>query len=214
METEKLIDALSADLSPAPSRQVSRGIVRVAVLGALVSLALVIWWLGLRADLMDAVQGPMLWIKATYAALLGLGGYLALERLSRPAGTGRNGAMLAGAILVVLLAAGAFQLTTTAPGARMELWMGNSARRCPVYILLLALPLLAGTLLTLRRFAPTRLAMAGGAAGLLAGGVAATAYGLHCPETSVAFLATWYSLGVLLSTGLGAAAGPWVLRWR
>ena len=214
METEKLIDALSADLSPAPSGQVSRGLGRVAVLGGLAALALVIWWLGLRADLMDAMQGPMLWIKATYAALLGLGGYLALERLSRPTGSGRVGLLMAGAVLLVLVVAGGLQLLVTAPDARMEIWMGNSARKCPVYILFLALPVLAGTLLTLRRFAPTRLAMAGGAAGLFAGGVAATAYGLHCPETSVAFLATWYSLGVLLSTGLGAALGPWVLRWR
>ena len=214
METEKLIDALSADLRPAPAGQVSRGIIGVAVTGGLVALALVVWWLGLRADLMNAMHGPMLWIKASYAALLWLGGYLALERLSRPAGTGRVGVLLAGVIVLVLLAAGALQLMATAPGARMDLWMGNSARRCPVYILLLALPILAGTLLTLRRFAPTRLAMAGGAAGLFAGGVAAVAYGLHCPETSVAFLATWYSLGVALSAGLGAALGPWVLRWR
>jgi hypothetical protein len=214
VETEKLIEALSADLSPAPSRQVSQGIGRVAVLSGLVTLSLVIWWLGLRADLMDALHGPMLWIKATYAAILGLGGYLALERLSRPAGTGRTGLILAVTILAVLLSAGALQLMATAPDARMALWMGKSAHRCPVWILILALPVLAGTLLVVRRFAPTRLAMAGGAAGLFAGGVAATAYGLHCPETSVAFLATWYSLGVLLSTGLGAALGPWVLRWR
>lgn len=214
METEKLIDALSTDLPPAQAGQVPRGIVGVAVAGGLVALALVIWWLGLRTDLMDAMHGPMLWIKATYAAVLALGGYLALERLSRPAGTGRVGVLLAGAILLVLLAAGTLQLMATVPGARMDLWMGNSAQRCPVYILLLALPILAGTLLTLRRFAPTRLAMAGGAAGLFAGGVAATAYGLHCPETSVAFVATWYSLGVALSTGLGAVLGPWVLRWR
>lgn len=214
METDKLIDALSADVSPALSRQVSRGIGSVAVLGGLAALALVIWWLGLRADLMDAMQGPMLWIKATYAALLGLGGYLALERLSRPAGTGRTGLILAGVILLVLLGAGAMQLMATAPDARMALWMGKSAHRCPPNILILALPILAATLLAVRRFAPTRLAMAGGSAGLFAGGVAATAYGLHCPETSVAFVATWYSLGVMLSTALGAALGPLVLRWR
>jgi hypothetical protein len=33
-------------------------------------------------------------------------------------------------------------------------------------------------------------------------------------ETSVTFLATGYSLGVLLSAGLGAALGPLLLRWR
>lgn len=214
METEKLIDALSANLRPAPARQVSGRIGGVAVLGGFVALSLVIGWLGLRADLADAMRDPMLWIKATYAAVLGFGGYLALERLSRPAGSGRVGLLLSGAILLALTGAGALQLMAAAPDARMDIWMGNSARRCSVYILLLALPGLAATLLALRRFAPTRLAMAGAAAGLFTGGVAATAYGLHCPETSVAFIATWYSLGVLLNTAVGAALGPWVLRWR
>lgn len=214
METDKLIDRLSADLSPAPSAQVPRRIGVIALLGGAGALGLVILWLGLRADLMQAMHGPMLWIKASYAALLGLAGYLALERLARPAGSGRVGLMLAGAILLALLGAGALQLMATAPEARMALWMGQSARMCPLRILLLALPVLAAALLTVRRLAPTRLAMAGAAAGLFAGGVAATAYSLSCGETSVAFLSTWYSLGVLLSTGLGAALGPLVLRWR
>lgn len=214
METEKLIDALSADLSPTSAQQIPRSFAAIAVLGGISGVCLVIWWLGLRVDLMDAMHGPMLWIKATYAALLGLGGDLALERLSRPTGSGRNGILLATAILLVVLAAGALQLMATAPEARMALWMGQSAQQCPVRILILALPVLAAALLTVRRLAPTRLALAGGAAGLFAGGVAAAAYSLRCGETSVAFLSTWHSLGVLLSTGLGAALGPWVLRWR
>lgn len=214
METDKLIDRLSAELSPAPSAQVPRRIGAVALLGGAGAVGLVILWLGLRADLMQAMSGPMLWIKASYAALLGLAGYLALERLARPAGSGRVGLILAGVILLTLLGAGALQLMATAPEARMALWMGRSAPMCPLRILLLALPVLAAALLTVRRLAPTRLGMAGAAAGLFAGGVAATAYSLSCGETSVAFLATWYALGVLLSTGLGAAAGPLVLRWR
>ena len=119
METEKLIDALSADLSPAPSRQVSRAIGWVAMLGGLVTLALVVWWLGLRADLIDAMHGPMLWIKATYAAILAFGGYMALERLSRPAGQGRKGLIPAGSILAGLPGVGGVQLRAGATPARM-----------------------------------------------------------------------------------------------
>jgi hypothetical protein len=39
-------------------------------------------------------------------------------------------------------------------------------------------------------------------------------YCLHCPETEPAFIATWYSLGALLTTAAGALLGPVVLRWR
>jgi hypothetical protein len=42
------------------------------------------------------MRGGMFWTKAVYTGLLGLGGYLAIERLGRPAGSGRRGWMLAG----------------------------------------------------------------------------------------------------------------------
>jgi hypothetical protein len=49
--------------------------------------------------------------------------------------------------------------------------------------------------------------------GLVAGGVALMAYALHCDEAAPAFIAIWYSLGVLLATALGAVIGPQFLRW-
>ena len=92
--------------------------------------------------------------------------------------------------------------------------MGRSWTRCPRNVLVLALPILAATLWVVRGMAPTRLASAGAAAGLFAGGLAATVYGLHCPEHTMAFIAVWYSLGVGLVVALGATVGPWALRWR
>jgi hypothetical protein len=65
----------------------------------------------------------------------------------------------------------------------------------------------------LRQLAPTRLRLAGAGAGLLAGALGATVYGLHCPETGAAFVATWYSLGVATWAAIGAALGPRLLRW-
>jgi hypothetical protein len=41
----------------------------------------------------------------------------------------------------------------------------------------------------------------------------ASGYALACPEASPAFVAVWYSLGVLLTGLLGAALGPRLLRW-
>lgn len=49
----------------------------------------------------------------------------------------------------------------------------------------LSLPPLVLLLLALRKLAPTQLTIAGFAARILSGGLAATAYGLHCPERSV-----------------------------
>ena len=51
-------------------------------------------------------------------------------------------------------------------------------------------------------------------AGRRPGAVAATAYGLlHCPEATVAFVATWYTLGVAAAGAIGALIGRFALRW-
>jgi hypothetical protein len=43
--------------------------------------------------------------------------------------------------------------------------------------------------------------------------VGALGYSVACTEESIAFVATWYSLGILLTGLAGAALGPRVLRW-
>ncbi|MDG2520936.1 NrsF family protein [Caulobacter segnis] len=68
-------------------------------------------------------------------------------------------------------------------------------------------------LLAMRAFAPSRPAVAGLAAGVFSGALAATVYGLSCAESTATFVATWYTLGMAMSGALGALAGRWVLRW-
>lgn len=214
MKTDDLIDSLVADLAPVRRGTVAARIALAAAAGGTVALALVVTWLGLRPDLGEAAGGAMFWVKAAYAVIFGLAGFWASERLARPAGSGRGGLMLAAAAVTILLAVGLAGLIATPPGERMGLWLGGSWRRCPVNILLLSAPTLVLALLAMRRLAPTRLRLAGAAAGLFAGGVAATAYGLHCVETAPIFVATWYTVGMGLSAAAGALAGPWALRWR
>jgi len=83
---------------------------------------------------------------------------------------------------------------------------------CPLRILALATPVYLGVTLALRRLAPTRLVLAGAAAGLLAGAVGASVYGLYCQEWTAAF-----TLPVHLASAASAAAGgllgPHLLRW-
>jgi hypothetical protein len=99
----------------------------------------------------------------------------------------------------------------------MEAWpdalMGSSWQQCPWRVVALSIPVFAGLCIAFRRQAPTDLTAAGAAAGLLAGGVAATFYALACTESSAAFVLVWYSAGIGISTGLGALLGPKLLRW-
>jgi hypothetical protein len=212
VRTDDLIDALAAD--GAPVRTPPRRLAAVAVAGALAALVLVLTWLHTRHDLMPAMRGGMFWMKAAYTAVLGLAGYLAIERLARPEGSGRRGWILGGAIVAVFVVAGVWQaLVSPDVQAALRMLRGHSWHSCSRNILVLGLPMLGLGLLAVRGMAPTRPVAAGFATGLFAGGVAATVYGLHCPENTFTFVALWYSLGVLLLAALGALLGRWLLRW-
>jgi hypothetical protein len=76
-----------------------------------------------------------------------------------------------------------------------------------------AVPLFIAFLWVLRDLAPTRLRLAGAAAGFAAGSLGALVYSFHCPELAAPFLATWYLLGMLIPTSLGAWLGPRLMRW-
>jgi len=212
VRTDDLIEALAADGGPAA--RPPRRLALVAAAGASVALVLVLGWLHTRHDLAQAVLGGMFWMKAAYTGVLGLAGYLAIERLARPEGSGRRGWILGGVVVALFTAAGLWQaLISPDIQAALHMLRGHSWHSCSRNILALGLPMLALGLVAVRGMAPTRPVAAGFATGLFAGGVAATVYGLHCPENTFTFVALWYSLGVLLLAALGGVLGRWILRW-
>lgn len=214
MQTDELIDRLALDVAPVRRAAVGRRFAVALVFGAAGAFVLLLNWLHMRPDLAQAVRTAHWWLKMTYGLVLAMAGFVAVERLSRPAGSGRRGIGLALAAFALLVVLGAAQLVTTAPEDRMSVWLGQSWRHCPYNILALSGPLLLASLFVARGLAPTRLALAGAACGLFAGGAAMAVYCLHCPETEPAFIATWYSAGAILTTAVGAALGRFALRWR
>jgi len=210
---EALISRLAGEVAPVARHGLARRLAAGLGPGLLTSVLLVLLVLGPRADLGAAVLHASFWIKLAYCASLALLGSLAVARLARPDALSLG--WLAWLALPVLLLAGlgGLQLADAAPGQRPLLWLGSSWRVCPLLVLALALPVLGGLLLGLRWLAPTRLVATGAAAGLASGGWAAVLYGFHCPEVSAPFVLLWYSLGMALACGLGAALGPGLLRW-
>lgn len=65
------------------------------------------------------------------------------------------------------------------------------------------MPALAALLFAARQLAPTDLKTTGFAAGLMAGAVGAIAYSFACPETSLTFVAIWYTAGIVLAGLVG-----------
>lgn len=213
MKTEDLIDALAVDLPPSPHRQIERRLVLWMVPGVLLVLASVGLWLGFRNDLASAMVGPTFWGKAAYTVALAVTGFWLLARLGRP-GTGAMAPLLTlFGLLFGILALAGYEIATLPMPQRMPALMGDSARVCTLNIVLLSALAAPFVFWAARAFAATRPTVAGAAAGLLSAGLAATLYGLHCPEHTATFVAVWYSLGIALAAAAGALAGRLVFRW-
>jgi hypothetical protein len=100
-----------------------------------------------------------------------------------------------------------------APEDRAMLIWGETWAACLVNIPMLSVPAFVAVFWVMKSLAPVRPAVAGAAAGLLAGAVSAVAYALHCPELAAPFIGLWYLLGMLIPAALGALIGQRLLRW-
>ena len=213
MNTDDLIAKLAGTVPPVKRSAVSRRLALGIAVGAAVSASYVLLSWGARPDLAAAMHGFSFWMKWSYTISLAFGALVVTAQLARP-DTQRLHWLWLLAIPVLLLASvGAFELIRTPQTQWLAMWLGHSWKQCPWRVLTLAMPIFVGLLWSFRRLAPTRLRLAGAAAGLAAGAFAATVYCLHCPEVSAIFVLTWYSLGILLAASFGALVGPRLLRW-
>lgn len=214
METDELIASLSADLPKVTAGAVARRIALGLGAGSLGSAVVMLAWLGLRPDLSQALATPMFWMKFSYAAATGLILAALLARLARPAARPGWLAALALAPFAAVATTALVRFVQAPPETHRVLLMGHSSMICPLRILAIGLPLLAGAVWAVRGLAPTRLGLAGLVCGGCAGAIGAAIYAWACNETSAPFLAIWYTLGMALAAALGAAAGSRLLRWR
>lgn len=213
MNTEQLIAALSTEVPKVHRRALALRVATGIALGCVAALALVVAMLGIRPDLGEAMQGFAFWMKSVYCLSLGVGAAWIVSRLSRPVSGSLRPLWLLAAPVLVLVGIGIGELARTPADQWTDLWLSGSWRECPWFVLSLSVPVFVGLLWSFRRLAPTRLRAAGAAAGLAAGGFAATIYCLHCGEVSAVFVLIWYTLGIVLAAALGALLGPRVLRW-
>lgn len=213
MKTDDLISMMAAGVAPVDRRLPTRRMAQALILGAAGSLVLLLLIYGLRPDLKAMLWVPLFWIKLAFPTALAAGALLVLRRLLRPGlRVGASWAGIAAPSLAIWLA-GALVLLAAPAAERLPLLMGFTWRSCPFNIALLSLPLCATIVWAVRAMAPTRLRLAGGVAGLLAGSVATMVYCLHCPEMGVPFWGLWYFLGMLIPAAAGLLLGPRLLRW-
>jgi hypothetical protein len=213
MKTDELIARLAADTAREPKFALARLLGMGLGAGAVAAFLFTLVALGLRHDLGHAAADWQYWAKFAYPLALALAGAALVERLARPGVAGGPRWLL---VAIPLLAAVGFALAewNLSPAEMHPVLMyGHSWLVCPFLIVMVSAPVAAGLVWSLKRLAPTRPVEAGAAAGLLSGAAGAWIYALHCNETSLVFVALWYTAGIALTALIGAAFGPRLLRW-
>lgn len=213
MMTEDLIGKLSGDVTPVAANAVERRVIAGIAMGAGASLVVMSAWLGFRSDWPEAMLTGAFWMKWAYTLSLGVLALAVTAHVARPDAPALKRIWILAAPVAALALFSALELATTPVAGWKSMWLGVSWQECSLRVALLAAPVFAGMLWSFRQLAPTNLAAAGAAAGLASGAFAATIYGLHCPEVSATFVITWYSLGMVSASVLGAVVGPKLLRW-
>jgi len=212
VKSDALIDLLVADLAPLRLRFRARLRLELACGGFLAALIL-LTAIRLRPDLGAQIASPRLWLKFATTLTLSMASLGLVLRLATPGAEARPwlwALFLAPLVLSFGLLAEAMATPAASWPARL---IGHNAPYCVTLIPLLSAAPLACLLHALRQGAPGNPGRAGAVAGLLAGGVGATLYALHCTDDSPFFVAAWYSLAIAIVTLIGSAAGRRWLRW-
>jgi hypothetical protein len=213
MRTENLTEVLAANLEPINARRTTGRYALGMTASALAALILTAGVLHLNPALPHETSEVAFWVRELYCASLGVLAVLCVARLGRP-GT-RLGLLPTGIAVVVLIMwiLAAISLFSAAPQSRVHLLLGTTFAACPFLIAFISAPLFFAFLWILKDLAPIRLRWAGAASGFAAGAIGALVYTLHCPELAAPFIGTWYLLGMLIPTAIGAWLGPGLLRW-
>jgi hypothetical protein len=212
MKTDDLIRSLTQDLATPPPRLGARLALGLGI-GFGLAAVLFFVFLGPRPDIAQAIMWPRFDFKFVVTLSLAGASLFLVLRLARPAAELRPAAVALRIVLFVLATGVGVELMSLPPVWWQTVATGKNSSICLRAIPTLSIPLLVGALIALRSGAPTRPGLAGAAAGLLAGGLAATLYAAHCTDDSPLFVAIWYSLGVGIVTAAGAIAGRIMLKW-
>ena len=215
MNTDRLIDMLSAELEAVNTGRLARTLILAIVTGGAIAFGLMLVTVGPRADLHSTAHLEWVAVKLLFALSVIGTGALMLNRSMRPGLEDETNWTL---ILFPFIAALAVALAVLLgqPQAWRELVRGAtsvSSMRCLLLIMFFATIPLAVVMYALRQGAPVRLRLCGGIAGIVAGGIGAAAYAFNCASDTIPFIAIWYGAAIVICAVVGTQLGPRILRW-
>ena len=213
MKTDDLVAFLSTNLEPVDRRLVVRALGLGLAAGIVAALGIAFVGLGVRPDLMTARALMFLLLKLAFTVgIVGVASVY-LARTARPGGERKVPFFLVALPFLIIMVLAAISLGLAPSSHWDKMILGDEWLECLLSIPIIAIVPFAAAIWAVRKAAPTNLTRAGAFAGLIAGGVSAMAYALHCTDDSLPFVAVWYGGTIVLCTLAGAALGPRLLRW-
>ncbi|WP_244493702.1 NrsF family protein [Aureimonas sp. AU4] len=203
--TDRLIRVLSKDAKVRV--RFGRVIVQAAAAGLLAAAVSYLVMLHPRPDLEAVLRTARVLFKFIVTvplagAMIGL-----LDRIGRPAAPLGVWPWLLGGVAAVLATGVGVELAMSPPAEWAARLVGTNAGYCLFFIPVIAIGPLACFIAALRQGMPSRPGLAGVAAGVASGAMAAAFYATHCPDDSPLFVATWYTLGLGITAAFGYLAG-------
>lgn len=211
MKTEELIALMTQD-TPVGMRY-GRAMVIAMVVGFALSVLLLLFTVGLRHNMATVFETARVLFKVVVTILLAILAIRLVIRIGRPGEEVRIPALLLFAPALMVALAVVAELTVLPSNAWRVSLVGGNALFCLFFVPVLSLAPFAGLFWALRKGAPANPTAGGAAAGLAAGAMAAAIYAWHCPDDSPLFVATWYTLALIVVTAAGAIVGHRWLRW-
>jgi len=214
VNTDRLIDVLSANLDPVSPSQLGRTLLLAIVTGGVTAFGLMLATVGPRPDLDSTAHLEWAAAKLFFALSIIFTGLPFLIRSIRPGFENETKRALiffplAATVELVLVMLLLGRVAWGTPlGAR-----AISPARCLFCIPFFAAIPLAALIWALRQGAPTLLRLCGAIAGIVAGGLGAAAYAVACSSDTVPFIAIWYSGAIALCGLIGARLGRRFLKW-
>jgi len=213
MKTQELLTRLASNVSTIERNAVPRLLTRALLQGLAGSAVLLVALYGVRSDMPELVFTTMFWVRLAFPLAIIAAAMKLAERLGRPGARLRLAWFAVALPMASMVLAAASILLATPPGYRLELMLGTTWRTTTARVVLLALPSLLAMLRAMKQLMPTRLALAGAGAGVLAGAQGLLVYSLYCSEMAVPFWGIWYVLAIVITTAVGSAIAPHFLRW-
>ncbi|WP_313331169.1 DUF1109 domain-containing protein [Sphingobium yanoikuyae] len=210
MSNESLIAELSSGLAPVQRRNMLREGGLVIALGA-VELALFLGLGMMRPDMHHMGGSPFLLWRIGSLGLLAMAACVLAIRSYSPTAQPRRGVILACALAVAAIAAGALVAPEgVSDRTLLERIAPASGMLCAASIFVLALPIMALLGALMRRAAPTQPRLSALASGIAAGTCGAFVFAFCCPFNDLLYVVIWYSVGCAAV----AVAARWCLPRR